>query len=101
MQGVLVYPPFPPYTDRNGRGKLQERISGMDNIQFLRTRYWDNPPAMTPTCYVKPAVKPLYRPHEIQVCSLQPGRHCVEILALKLQRSTHSWQYESTGLDKI
>ena len=66
MQGVLVYPPFTPHAGSNNKVKLpQDRISSMDNMYFYRTRNWDDPPPMIPTCYVKPAVKPLYRPYEV------------------------------------
>ena len=42
--------------------KEQGRVSSMDNMYFYRTRNWDDPP---PTCYVKPAFKPLYRPYVV------------------------------------
>ena len=62
MQGVLVYPPFTPSESSNKANHEQDRISSMDNMYFYRTRNWDDPP---PTCYVKPAVKPLYRPYVV------------------------------------
>ena len=62
MQGVLVYPPFAPSESSDKANHEQDRISSMDNMYFYRTRNWDDPP---PTCYVKPAVKPLYRPYVV------------------------------------